>query len=75
MSDELLLISSWAGFVPVTLQAAAVSGEKEMAVSPIRVFFSHIPRIWWTILSATEKRQNTTLSSNPLASPFSHIKV
>lgn len=25
MSDELLLISSWAGFVPVTLQAAAVS--------------------------------------------------
>lgn len=75
MSDELLFISSWAGFVPVTLQAAAVSGEKEMAVSPIRVFFSRIPRIWWTILSATQKRQNTVLSSNTLAPSFSHIEV
>lgn len=41
MSDALLFIS-WAGLVPVTLQAAAVSVERaEVEINPICVFFPH----------------------------------
>lgn len=41
MSDALLFIS-WAGLVPVTLQAAAVSVARvEVEINPICAFFPH----------------------------------
>lgn len=79
MSDELLLISSWACLVPFTLLVVVVSVERaEVAVNlPVSSFFmaSSSPRIWWTIVSATEKRQNSTLSSDSLATCSTHIQA
>lgn len=78
MSDALLFIS-WAGLVPATLQTAAVSVERvEVEINPICVFLPHSftsPKTWWTIISAAEKRQNSTPSSSSLASHSIYIQV
>lgn len=78
MSDALLFIS-WAGLVPATLQTAAVSAERvEVEINPICVFFPRSfisPKTWWTIISAAEKRQNSTPSSSSLASHSIYIQV
>lgn len=79
MSDALLFIS-WAGLVPVTLQAAAVSGERvEVEIKPICVLLPHgfiySKDVMDNHICCRKERELYTLLSGSLASLCLYIQI